>query len=63
MFRLAMKSAGPNTSASTRGLAVAIASMLVNPIAFSICGSIPILPTSRPLAFSTCVNNKSSACT
>ena len=42
----AMKSAGPKMIVSTRGDAVAIASTLVRPSAFSICASIPIFPTS-----------------
>ena len=44
----AMKSAGPKMIVSTRGDAVAIASTLIRPSAFSICASIPIRPTSRP---------------
>ena len=42
----AMKSAGPKMIVSTRGDAVAIASTLIRPSAFSICASMPILPTS-----------------
>ncbi len=42
----AMKSAGPKMIVSTRGDAVAIASTLIRPRAFSICASIPIRPTS-----------------
>ena len=42
----AMKSAGPKMIVSTRGDAVAIASTLIRPSAFSICASIPIFPTS-----------------
>ena len=43
MLRLAIMSAGPSTSACTRGPA-AIASMLVSPRASSICASIPMRP-------------------
>ncbi len=42
----AMKSAGPKMIVSTRGDAVAIAFTFVRPSAFSICASMPILPTS-----------------
>ena len=42
----AMKSAGPKMIVSTRGEAVAIALTLISPNAFSICASMPILPTS-----------------
>ena len=45
-------SAGPSTSACTRGPA-AIASTLVSPAAFSICASMPIRPTGRPCVVSS----------
>ena len=58
-----MKSAGPKISVSTRGLACAIASMLIRPLAFSICASMPMRPTSKPLDFSIWVSSRSSATT
>ena len=61
MLMLAMKSAGPKMMVSTRGLAVAILSTLSRPSAFSICASMPIRPTSKPLAFSIWVSSMSSA--
>jgi hypothetical protein len=63
MLMDAMKSAGPKMMASTRGLAVAIASTLIRPRAFSICASTPMLPTSSPTALSTWVRRRSSATT
>ena len=60
MFRLAIMSAGPSTSACTRGPA-AIASMLVSPCAFSICASMPIRPTGSPWVVSSWVSSRSSA--
>ena len=59
----AMKSAGPKMIVSTRGLAVAMASTLIRPSAFSICASMPIRPTSRPTVFSIWVSSRSSATT
>ena len=53
-------SAGPSTSACTRGPA-AIASMLVSPCAFSICASMPIRPTGRPCVVSNWLSSRSSA--
>ena len=44
MPRLAMKSAGPNTSAASRGEAAAMASTAARPRASSICASMPIAP-------------------
>ena len=44
----AMKSAGPNTSVSSRGDEPAMASTLTRPRAFSICASMPIRPTAQP---------------
>jgi hypothetical protein len=58
-----MKSAGPKMIVSTRWLAAAMALTLVRPSAFSICASMPILPTSRPVAFSICVSSRSRATT
>ncbi len=55
-------SPGPSTSACTRG-AAAMASMLVSPSAFSICGSMPMRPTGRPWVFSSWVSSRSSAWT
>ncbi len=63
MLMLAMKSAGPKINVSTRGDACAIASMLMRPLAFSICASMPIRPTSNPLDFSIWVSSRSSATT
>ena len=57
MLMLAMKSAGPKMIVSTRGDAAAIASTLVSPSAFSICASMPIRPTSKPIVFSICVSS------
>ncbi len=59
----AMKSAGPKTMVSIRGEAAAISSTFTRPLAFSICASMPIRPTSRPTVFSICVSSMSSACT
>jgi hypothetical protein len=59
----AMKSAGPKMIVSTRGLAVAMASTLVRPSAFSICASMPMRPTSWPIAFSIWVSSRSRATT
>jgi hypothetical protein len=59
----AMKSAGPKTIVSSRGDDAAIALTLVRPRAFSICASIPIRPTSKPIVFSIWVSRKSSAST
>ena len=44
-----MKSAGPKMIVSTRGDAAAMASTSTRPLAFSICASMPIRPTSRPM--------------
>ena len=63
MLMLAMKSAGPKISVSTRGLALAIASMAIRPCAFSICASMPIRPTSKPIVFSIWVSSRSRATT
>lgn len=63
MLMEAMKSAGPKMIVSTRGEAPAIASTFTRPLAFSICASMPILPTSKPIVFSICVSSMSSACT
>src|SRR5829696_3707428 len=59
----AMKSAGPKMMVSIRGLAKAIWLTLMSPCAVSICASMPIRPTSRPLAFSIWVSSMSSALT
>ena len=48
-----MKSAGPNTSASSRGEHPAICSTPASPAASSIWASIPIPPCGRPAACST----------
>ena len=61
MLMLAMKSAGPKMIVSTRGLAAAISSTMVKPMAFSICASIPMRPTSKPSDFSICVSSMSKA--
>ena len=58
----AMKSAGPKMIVSTRGEAAAIASTLTRPAAFSICASMPIRPTSKPIVFSIWVSVRSSHC-
>ncbi len=58
-----MKSAGPKMIVSTRGLALAIASTAMRPCAFSICASMPIRPTSKPMVFSIWVSRMSSATT
>jgi hypothetical protein len=63
MLMLAMKSAGPKMIVSTRGLAVAIASTLIRPSAFSICASMPMRPISKPMVVSICVSRVSSAMT
>jgi hypothetical protein len=59
----AMKSAGPKMMVSTRGDAPAIASTSTRPLAFSICASMPIRPTSSPSVFSSWVSSRSSATT
>ena len=59
----AMKSAGPKMIVSTRGEAAAMALTLVRPSAFSICASMPMAPTSRPVAFSIWVSSRSRATT
>ncbi len=59
----AMKSAGPKMIVSTRWLAVAIASTLMSPSAFSICASMPMRPISRPTVFSIWVSSRSRATT
>ena len=58
-----MKSAGPKMIVSIRGLANAISLTLIRPCAVSICASMPIRPTSKPLAFSIWVSSMSSAFT
>src|SRR5688572_20991188 len=63
MLMLAMKSAGPKMIVSIRSLANAMSLTLISPCAVSICASMPIRPSSRPLAFSTCVSSRSSALT
>ena len=63
MLMLAMKSAGPKMIVSIRGLANAMSLTLIRPCAVSICASMPIRPTSRPLAFSIWVSSMSSALT
>ncbi len=57
----AMKSAGPKTMVSIRGEAPAMASTLTRPLAFSICASMPIRPTSKPMVFSIWVSSRSRA--
>ena len=59
----AMKSAGPKMIVSSRGEDAAIASTLTSPRAFSICASMPIRPTSKPIVFSIWVSSRSSALT
>jgi hypothetical protein len=59
----AMKSAGPKMIVSTRWEAVAISLTLFRPCAFSICASMPILPTSKPIVFSIWVRSRSRATT
>src|SRR5579875_766399 len=59
----AMKSAGPKMIVSTRGDALAIASTAMRPCAFSICASMPIRPTSKPMVFSIWVSKVSSTTT
>ncbi len=59
----AMKSAGPKMIVSTRGDACAISFTAMSPCAFSICASMPIRPTSKPIVFSIWVSVKSSHCT
>ena len=61
MLMDAMKSAGPKMIVSRRGEAPAISSTLTRPLAFSICASMPILPTSKPIVFSIWVSSRSSA--
>src|SRR6476661_5536201 len=63
MLMLAMKSAGPKMIVSMRSLANAMSLTLIRPCAVSICASMPIRPTSRPLAFSIWVSSMSSAFT
>src|SRR6476661_3690315 len=63
MLMLAMKSAGPKMTVSTRGDAAAMSSTAMRPRAFSICASIPIRPTSSPTVRSTWVTSRSSATT
>src|SRR3954454_22275067 len=63
MLMLAMKSAGPKMIVSMRSLATAMSLTLIRPCAVSICASMPIRPTSRPLAFSIWVSSRSSAFT
>ena len=58
-----MKSAGPKMIVSMRSLANAMSLTLIRPCAVSICASMPIRPTSRPLAFSIWVSSMSSALT
>ena len=60
MPTLAMKSAGPNTRASSRGDAAAIAFTAARPPASSICASIPVRPGVRPASRSTCPSSRSS---
>ena len=60
MPMLAMKSAGPNTSASSRPDAAAISSTAASPLASSICASMPIRPGSRPVACSSWPSSRSS---
>ncbi len=59
----AMKSAGPKTMVSRRGEEPAISSTLTRPLAFSICASMPIRPTSYPIVFSIWVRSRSRATT
>ncbi len=59
----AMKSAGPKMMVSSRGEAWAMVSTLMRPLAFSICASMPIRPTSKPMVFSIWVSSRSSAFT
>ena len=59
----AMKSAGPNTRAISRGEAAAIASTAARPAAFSICASMPIRPGSSPADRSTWPSSTSSQTT
>ena len=61
MLMDAMKSAGPKMIVSRRGEAPAISSTFTRPLAFSICASMPIRPTSKPMVFSICVSSRSSA--
>lgn len=63
MLMDAMKSAGPKMMVSVRGEASAIALTLLRPLAFSICASMPIFPTSKPIVFSIWVSRRSSATT
>lgn len=63
MLMEAMKSAGPKMIVSSRGEAAAISSTFTRPLAFSICASMPILPTSKPMVFSICVSSRSRATT
>jgi len=58
-----MKSAGPKTSASSRGEDAAICSTAVSPRASSICASIPMRPSARPVACSTWPSSRSSQAT
>ncbi|SHX38968.1 Uncharacterised protein [Mycobacteroides abscessus subsp. abscessus] len=58
-----MKSAGPKTSERMRGLADAIASILVSPSAFSIWAWIPMAPTRSPCDRSSWVSSRSRAVT
>ena len=60
MPRLAMKSAGPKTSASSRAEAAAIASTAARPAASSICASIPMRPGGSPTDCSTWPSSRSS---
>ena len=48
MLMQAMKSAGPKMIVSMRGDAAAMASTSTRPLAFSICASMPMRPTSSP---------------
>jgi hypothetical protein len=59
----AMKSAGPKMTVSTRGEAPAMASTSTSPLAFSICTSMPMRPTSRPSALSSWLSSMSRAST
>ncbi len=57
---LAMKSAGPNTSDTSRGDAAAIASTAARPAASSIWASMPIAPGGRPATCSAWPSSTSS---
>ena len=59
----AAKSAGPKMIVSRRGEAAQMSSTLMRPRVVSICASMPMWPTGRPLRFSTWVSRRSSATT